>query len=183
MPTHTRSALNALQAGLHQSGETPLQLAYKEMLLPHFELGDYFVNLTFSPDYYFDDIKAGKKLRKFLDIINRKIYGVAYDKGHKFLKSASVFEQNASDGWHIHMLLESPKSTHRFDGDFAQLLVDTWVKNNWGVVHKAQKVILIDSTLEKAIKYMTDSIKPNEQGRFDVINFKLMQRTKTSSLR
>lgn len=183
MSTHIVSELNALQAGLHQSVETPLQIAYREMLQPHFGIGDYQVTLTFGSDYCFNDIKASKKLKKFLNIINRKIYGVAFDKGHKFLKSASVFEPNESDGWHIHMLLESPKSTHRFDGDFAQLLIDTWVKNNWDIVHKGQCVQLITETPEEAIKYMTDSIKAKQQERFDVLNFKLMQRTETSSLR
>ncbi len=170
MSTHTISELNALQAGLHQPKKSATQLALINMLLPKYKLGDYFVTLTFSSEYNFEDIRANKKVHKFLHSINRKIFGVKYDKKYKQLKSDFVYEQNYSQGWHIHMILEMPEQTNRFDGDFDKLIYRTWQQMNWSVVQQAQKVISITETLENVLGYMMKKITAeNQHQRFGVL--------------
>lgn len=170
MSVHTVSELNALIAGLHNFSRSPTQSTILKWLLPKYKIGDYFVTLTFGEDYVFDNVRATSKVKLFLQKINRAVFGKAYDQKYKVLKSDFVFEQNASNGWHIHMLLEKPESNKPIVADLQKFILRTWVGINWNVVQKAQKVLVIDETLEKVIDYMTKQItKENQSQRLGVI--------------
>lgn len=173
MPTYTAPTKNTLQVGLRQSNIQQYRSAIKDMLMPHFKVGDLFVTLTFDAQYKFNEVKHSELLKKFYQKINRAVFGKDYDKGRKVLKTVSIAEYNNSQGVHVYMLLEQPEASNRFRGDFAALIKSTWVSMNWGTVKCAQDVKSIYENVGNVIDYMTKQIKTADQLiRMDINNTK-----------
>jgi hypothetical protein len=141
-----------------------------EWILPNFKIGDYFVTLTFKPTVKFDDSRRSKDVTHLLNKLNRIVYGKKFDKRTKQLKSFVMFENNCSDGTHIHMILERPVDKSRYSGDFDKLIVDSWYKMNCSGNKNAQKVLPCFD-VNRLIRYMTKQIKnENNLERLDVNN-------------
>lgn len=113
---------------------------FKSWVGENFKVGDCFVTLTFKPTIKFDESSRSADIKRFLQRLNRIIFGKAFDYGHKKLNSCPVFELNYSDGVHVHMLLERPEANIRFDGDFDKLIIDTWYSMKNAGIKKAQDV-------------------------------------------
>ena len=118
---------------------------YKNWVIPNFKNGDCFVTLTFQPYVRLDEVECSRDVKCFLNRLNRTIYGKAADntrkhKSRKSLKCIPVFEENSSQGVHVHMLLGQPDDKSRFDGDFKKLVIDTWYKLGRAGNKKAQDV-------------------------------------------
>lgn len=157
MPGYNPQEKNTLQVRKRQSRQPFLMAGLIEMLSPRFSLNDCFVTLTFNEDVQFHEVKHGEKLNRFYHKLNRAVFGKLYDRGIKKLNSVSVAEYNTSQGLHVHMLLERPAANERFDGDFEELVINTWVATNYGVVKSAQDVRPVHA-LEGGVEYMAKQI-------------------------
>jgi hypothetical protein len=150
----------------------------KKWISPHFKDTDCFVTLTFQPYVKLNEIECSRDVKCLLDRLNRAIYGKAGDvrkkrSRSKYLKSCPVFEQNLSEGVHVHMLLERPEDESRFTGDFDKLIIDTWYQLGRSGNKNAQDV-RPSYCVEGAVIYMTKQIKTgNGYLNFDFNNIYL----------
>lgn len=135
-----------------------LRETIKNWITPYFKVGDCFVTLTFKPTIQYNEQKRSKDLTMFLTRLNREIYGKAFDKGFKKLRSCPIFEVNNNEVVHVHMLLERPLISSRFTGDFNQLIVDTWYGMKNAGIKKAQDVRTCFD-IDGVVNYMMKQIR------------------------
>jgi hypothetical protein len=139
-----------------------LRQEFKKWVEPNFKNGDVFVTLTFKPTIKFDEVKRSLDVQKFLTRLNRTVYGKAFDKGRERLNSCPIFEHNYSDGVHVHMILERPAETDRWNGRFENLVMDTWLEMDNAGVRKAQDAGNCFD-VSGLIGYMTKQIKTGDK--------------------
>lgn len=160
-PTKTSHSINNKQSVIE---------ALKKWITPNFKKNDYFVTLTFKPTIKFDESSRSRDITHLLNKLNRIVYGKKFDKRTKQLKSFVIFENNYSDGSHVHMILERPVDQSRFSGEFDKLITDTWHRMNNSGIKKAQDVRSCFD-VDGLIGYMTKQIKTaNSLIRLDVNN-------------
>ena len=83
---------------------------------------DFFITLTLA-DNYINKEFARNTLRVFIHRLNRKIYGKRSDKK---ITIFPFMEQNKSNGWHFHILLQKPLINKNIC--FKSLIKKTWTK-------------------------------------------------------
>lgn len=153
------------------SNKVILKETFKNWVTPNFKVGDCFVTLTFKPTIKFDESSRSKDVNSFLNRLNRKIYGKAFDNKTKQLRSCPIFEYNYSDGVHVHMLLERPLDKSRFCGDFDKLVIDTWYSMDNAGIKKAQDVRDCYD-VHRVMGYMSKQVKTGDSYlKYDVNNF------------
>lgn len=162
-PTLPRSTLQQAQ----------VQQELKLLAEKHFAnstYGLYAVTLTFKAACKDDAIKRNADIRHFLYRLNAKVYGKAARR--LTLKCLPIFELNASDGVHAHMILGMEQPSDRLSKPFADVVVDTWIALNCAGVRAAQDVQAIYD-LSGWVHYVTKEIESFEKlGRIDWLNFR-----------
>lgn len=160
MPAYTTSAGKTSQAGLRQSASDSRK-ALIDWIKPNFSDSDYFVTLTFKPYIQFDEAARSLDVKHFLKVLNRKVYGKAYERGVR-LRCCPVFEFNYSDGLHVHMLLERPTNISRLDLSFEETVIETWASMQNGGVPKAQDVRECYD-IKRLLSYLTKQIRTDDK--------------------
>lgn len=98
------------------------------------------VTLTFKPSIKYNDILRSKDISHFLKCLNTKVYGKRFVNGKARLKCIPVFENNSSEGVHVHMFLGRPSNTDRLDSSFEDIVMSEWSRLKNAGVSKAQDI-------------------------------------------
>jgi hypothetical protein len=79
---------------------------------------------------HIDRIKASKNIRHFLNLLNKKIYGNAFQRYGKKIEVISVLENSYSGRLHCHLAINNPYPEEPIW--FETLLHQQWKKTRWG---------------------------------------------------
>lgn len=128
------------------------------------------VTLTFKPSIQYHETLRSKDIGHFLRRLNSRVYGKRFVNGKARLKCISVFENNSSDGVHVHMFLGRPNDTDRLDRPFEDIVLSEWSKLENAGINKAQK-IRDCFNVEGWAGYITKEIKSGDKlSKLDVAN-------------
>lgn len=96
------------------------------------EAAVYFYEKTFIPHYVKgNEINYSRNLQHFLNRINNKVFGNAYWRFNKRLKTFAVYEGGKGGiRPHFHLLVEA--SPYHDDTEFEKLIHKEWTKTNYG---------------------------------------------------
>ncbi len=139
MSTQVPSELNALKAGSHQYSTPKCQIDIQEWASSNFNVNDHFITLTYRQYVNRNEVERSSDIKHFLNKLNRKVFGMAYVKGHIRLKTFPVFEINKSGGLHVHMVVGRPESI-LLSKPLEELAKEAWLSMKCGGSPKAQDV-------------------------------------------
>ena len=71
-----------------------------------------------------------QNLRHFLNVLNKRVYGNAAQRGMKRLRVIPVFEQHQSGRYHLHLAIDRPP--HVDEPTFTSMISETWHKTSLG---------------------------------------------------
>ena len=84
----------------------------------------------FTQGFCLDDIRLTRNIRYFKNILNTKIYGNAYRRYGKQLKTLFIQEVSIGDRYHIHGIIEKPYICEY--ELFCYLIEESWKKTWFG---------------------------------------------------
>jgi len=71
-----------------------------------------------------DELAAKAAFKRYMNALNREVYGHAHRRYGKSLRVRPVLEKSRSGRWHYHVLVEPPE--YMTDLDFAETAMRTW---------------------------------------------------------
>ncbi|AML51473.1 hypothetical protein [Falsihalocynthiibacter arcticus] len=76
-----------------------------------------------------DGIRANKNMRHFLNCLNKRAYGNAFQRFNRRVKVIPILEKPFVGRYHYHTIIENP-----FDDEhiFRAEIVNCWTKTKWG---------------------------------------------------
>lgn len=80
-----------------------------------------------------DELSAKKAFRRYVNGLNRRVYGAAFRHHGKRLRVIPILEKSADGRWHYHVAMEPPSF---MDGtSFGQVAMDLWLHTPLGYGH------------------------------------------------
>lgn len=96
-----------------------------EFIISDFKV-KYFITLTFK--YKTEKAVAEQNLLKFLNALNRKVFG---SRSKKSLIVFPVLERHKFEGYHIHLLIEDPQQRAQANRDLSEHSFKELVRSTW----------------------------------------------------
>lgn len=80
-----------------------------------------------------DELLAKKAFRRYVNGLNRQVYGAAYRHHGKRLRVIPILEKSADGRWHYHVAIEPPQFMDA--SDFTNLAMGLWLNTPLGYAH------------------------------------------------
>lgn len=77
-----------------------------------------------------DEISLVQNIRHFKNILNQKVFGNAYARYGKEVKTLFVMEESVNDRLHVHGIIDVPSRLDHLS--FYRLIIEAWSKTRFG---------------------------------------------------
>ena len=102
-----------------------LRKTMAEFIISDFKV-KYFITLTFK--YKTEKLAAEQNLMKFLNALNRKVFG---SRSKKSLIVVPSLERHKFEGYNIHLLMEDPQQRAQSNRDLSEHSLKELVRSTW----------------------------------------------------